>query len=110
MQLQRGSIDNSFADPIVDLLELCERSPREALEVIYEILSYDPNDEIIGYLGAGPLESLLVSNCDQFIEELINRSKSSRGLLLCLKSVDLDDSECDMADFFYDAIRGLSLE
>ena len=104
IQLKRGSLEDAYAGPIVELLDLCGTSPRKALEVIYEIISCDPSDEIIGYLGAGPLEELLIYNCEQFIDELIEKSKIDERLMLCMKSVNLDDSECTRAKEFYDAI------
>lgn len=105
LQLKSGLIKDSYEGPIVDLLELCSQSPRNALDVIYEIISTNPSEEILGYLGAGPLEEILVSNCEKFIDELIDRSKNDKRLLFCLRSVDLDDSGCVHAQKLYDAIR-----
>jgi hypothetical protein len=104
LQLKHGVIQDSHAEPIVNLLEMCDKTPREALNIIYEIISNNPSDEVLGYLGAGPLEEILAANCEQFIEELIGRSKNDERLLLCLRSVDLDDSTCKQAQHFYDAL------
>ncbi|MEW8185259.1 MAG: DUF6869 domain-containing protein [Candidatus Thiodiazotropha endolucinida] len=105
LQLINETIEDSYAKPIVDLLELCNLSPRKALDIIYEIISRNPSDDVIGYLGAGPLEDILTKNCEPFIDELIEKSKKDKRLLLCLRSVDLDDCDCTRAHQLHKLIK-----
>lgn len=93
-------------DAAVELLELCSHDPRTALNVIYEIISLTQNPRILGYLGAGPLEEILVHDCERFMDELIDRSQSDPHLLRCLRSVEIYSYDCPQEKRFYDAING----
>lgn len=100
LQLFHGCIKESFEAPLVELLELCDNSPREALNVIYDIIALSPPNDVIGYLGAGPLEDILRANHELFLDEVIEKSNNDALLRLCMQSVDLDDSGCDRVEEF----------
>lgn len=104
-QLTTGRIADADQDAIVGLLELCRDDPRSALDIIYEIVSSTSETEILEYLGAGPLEDILASNCDLFIDELIDISRSNLKLRTCMKAVEIYEEECSKADHFYAAIN-----
>ena len=69
------------------LRDLTEHDPETAWDLIITILRQDNSDTIVANLGAGPLEDLLGTHGDTFIqrvEELAKRDESFRKVVGCV--------------------------
>ncbi len=94
-------LTNEQESTIIDLLEACSEKPDRAFWYILEILELNPNEAIIGYLGAGPLEDLLLKHGDKFIDKIIKEAANNTLLFKCLSYVDLDTEDFARADEIY---------
>jgi len=102
IQLNKEQLSGKEEDTIVELLELCSDEPEVALNVIYKIIERHPSIDILRYLGAGPLEDLIVKNC-HFLNELIDKAKENSQVRECLSFVNLNEDDCsnskDLSNF-----------
>lgn len=92
-QLSGEELKSDQENAIIRLLELSSEEPDEALTVIYEIVRRKPDLKIINYLGAGPLEELLVKHCD-YLEAIISHAEHDELLRQCLAHVNLELEDC----------------
>jgi hypothetical protein len=68
------------ADGIVDLLTLlADRAP-------------DPQDDSLAYLGAGPVEELVIHHAARFIEEIDTAARTNERFRYALRCAWFDDS------------------
>ncbi|RTL03939.1 MAG: hypothetical protein EKK65_02705 [Lysobacterales bacterium] len=89
-QIRQGVLDESNDSSIVMLLDLCNDQPLKAVQVIYEIMEKTSDSDLLSYLGAGPLEDLLVKH-PEFLNKFSNDSIDNPKLQQCLSQVNLDD-------------------
>lgn len=97
IQLNKQKLTNNQNDAIAELFEVCSDDPQRAFNVICEILACNPRKDVVGYLGAGPLEDLLIHHCE-FIDIVIEKTNSIDLLKECLEQVNLDNEDCDEAE------------
>jgi hypothetical protein len=69
------------------MYRLVEHVPQTALEVIVQITSLDPPDEVLAYVGAAPLETLLALHGKGMIEKIEKEAKQNPHLRTCLAGV-----------------------
>jgi hypothetical protein len=102
-QLDKLDLSEEQNDAIVELFDLCSENAEKAFEVICEILRRKPREDIVGYLGAGPLEDLLIKNCE-YVDIVIERSDTVKLLMNCLEVVNIDTEDCAEASTNHDYI------
>ena len=71
----------------MELDELVNKDPDEALGIILEILNQDPDQIILANLSAGPLEDLLVRHGEEVIERIETEAKHNKAFKLLLGGV-----------------------
>ena len=103
-QIDDKELTEKQNDSIVELLEICTDNPSKAFRIICQILSTNPNKKVLGCLGAGPLEDLLVQHCD-YIEKSIEEAVSTKLLRDCLEYVNMDPEDCPNAQKLYDFLK-----
>ncbi len=104
-QLSGQSLTQEQDDTIVRLLELCADDPAKAFVAISGIVQLDPRLEILNYLGAGPLEDLLIKHCE-YLEVLIAKARQDRRFRQCLSHVNLDNEDCPNAQILHNYLGG----
>lgn len=80
-------IDHPLWWPIGRFVDLEEEDPDSCWAAILEILSHNPSDNVIGILGAGPLEDLIHYHGENFIDRIeseASRNPAFRNLLKCV--------------------------
>ena len=103
-QLNAQKLNKDQDNAIVNLFEICAENPSRAFNVICEILETNPRKDVLGYLGAGPLEDLLLKNCE-YIDIAIERTKNITLLKECLAHVNLDKEDCPNSQTLYDFLE-----
>ncbi len=103
-QLDKQKLSKEQDDAIVQLFEVCSTEPERAFQVICEVLASDPRMDLVGYLGAGPLEDLLVNHCE-YIDIVIEEAKSAKLLKECLEQVNLEAEDCADAQKIHDFLE-----
>lgn len=78
---------------IDELFDLAHDKPDRLLKVVVDILSIDSSQKVIGSLGAGVLEELLLYHGDRFIENIIELSDSNPDFRKCLSFVYIDEDD-----------------
>lgn len=81
-----------------ELFDLAHDDPERLLAIIVEILSIDPSAKVIGAIGAGVLEELLVYHGSEYIDKLVQLSNSDVNFKACLEFsyIDKDDVSVDV--------------
>jgi hypothetical protein len=97
IQLNKQELNKDQDDAIVQLFEVCSDDPKRAFNVICEILACNPRKDVVGYLGAGPLEDLLIHHCE-YIDIVIEKTNSIELLEECLEHVNLETEDCEEAE------------
>ena len=92
-QLDRRTLEASQENAIIRLFELAAQEPDSALKIIYAIVQRKPRSDVLNYLGAGPIEELLVKHCE-YLNEFISRARSDSLLKQCLSHVNLEVDDC----------------
>jgi hypothetical protein len=72
--------------------------------VILNIIEQNPSEHVLNYLGAGPVEELLVKY-PEYLEKLIAMTPNASALKKCLSHVNYDDEDgldTDMLNKFLD--------
>ena len=67
----------------------CEKQPRRAWRLLGRMAELASTDELVGDLGAGPLEDFVRLHAPQFINQIERRAKESSRFRQALKSVYL---------------------
>ena len=103
-QVEGKHLNEKQSNSIVELLELCTHNPSIAFSVICQLLATNPREKVIGCLGAGPLEDLLIQHC-HFIEKTIEEAAKNKLLKKCLEYVNVDQEDCPNAQKLYDFLK-----
>ena len=69
------------------LMKLWRESPSEALEVIGRLIELADDDEMIGDIGAGPLEDLIREHASRVVDDLAIRADSDARFCQALSHV-----------------------
>lgn len=104
-QIDGENLDDNQNNSIVELFEICADDPNRAFKVICQILSTNPRKDILGYLGAGPLEDLLKKHCD-YIDIAVKEAENVKLLRDCLEHVYMDPEDCPNAQKLNDFLEG----
>ena len=81
------------------LFDLAHDAPDELLPIIVEILKIDSSKTVVGAIGAGVLEELLVHHGDEYIDTLIELCKSNKNLSASSRYIHLDVNDVSSAVF-----------
>jgi hypothetical protein len=82
--------------------QLIHNKPNEALRVIIEIAVTTDSEEILGYLGAGPIEDLMLYHGEQVIENLAAKAKAEPKIKVALQSVQIEKEDTKAWGRFYE--------
>lgn len=82
--------------------QLIHNKPNEALRVIFEISVTTDSEEIHGYLGAGPIEDLMLYHGEQVIEDLAAKAKAEPKFKVALRSVKIEKEDTKAWGRFYE--------
>jgi hypothetical protein len=104
-QINGKDLNKKQNDSIIELLEICTNNPSRAFKIICQILATNPNKKVLGCLGAGPLEDLLIQHCD-YIDKSIEEVVNTKLLRDCLEHVNMDPEDCPNAQNLYDFLEG----
>ncbi|WP_020564392.1 DUF6869 domain-containing protein [Methylosarcina fibrata] len=91
-QILGKSLSEKEEDAIITLLEQCDYEPDNAVKVILEIIEQNPSERVLAFLGAGPVEELLVKY-PEYLEKLIEMTPNTSALKECLSHVNYDDED-----------------
>ena len=69
------------------LVKLIEARPQTAWDFILDLVEAAPNEDTLGWIGAGPLEDLLGTHGEAFISAAEERVKEDPRFLLSLQNV-----------------------
>jgi hypothetical protein len=103
-QIDGEELDDIQNNSIVELFDICSDDPSRAFNVICQILATNPREDVLGYLGAGPLEDLLINNCD-YIDKAIEEVENTKLLRGCLEHVNMEIEDCSNAKTLYDFLK-----
>ena len=78
--------------------ELTHKKPSEAMAVILEIAAIDSSDAILGNLGAGPIEDLLLYHEPFIMDRVEAEVRKNPPLRRALKAVWLDPDESPICE------------
>lgn len=114
--LSAQSIDvesNEYADvswAVDELYDLAHDDPEKLLTNVVEILKTDSSPRILGAIGAGVLEDLLVYHGNDCIDTIVKLSKSDKNFKASLHFtyIDKDDVSADVYEKFH-GINGASV-
>jgi hypothetical protein len=73
-----------------ELFDLAHDAPDKLLPLVIEILKIDASKTVIGAIGAGVLEELLIFHGDEYVDELAELCESNKNLGECSKFIHLD--------------------
>ena len=93
-QILGKSLSEKEENAVINLLEQCSYEPDNAVEVILEIIEQNPSELVLHYLGAGPVEELLVKY-PEYLEKLIAMTPNTSALKACLSHVNYDEDGLD---------------
>ena len=88
---------------IDDLYDLVYDDPEELLKTVQLILGQNSSEKVIGALGAGVIEELIVNSDELVIEKLLDIVSSNDNLKRCFKYVYVDQK--DVTPKIYDLIQ-----
>jgi len=91
-QILGKSLSEKEEDAIITLLEQCDYEPDNAVKVILEIIEQNPSERVLAYLGAGPIEDVLIKY-PEYLEKLIVMTPNASALKKCLSHVNYDDED-----------------
>jgi hypothetical protein len=80
----------------VEVCHLCEQRPHEALALICRLAELADTSELVGNVGAGPLEDLLRAHGAAVIDELEARARGSATLRAALARVWVSDPTSEL--------------
>ena len=100
--IQKIDIKNEdfWAQDLLD--ELTINDPIKAIHVIVEISRISDDEEVLSHLGAGPIESLMLSNGGKVIKIIEKESKINRNFKKALKVVEIEEHETSAYQKFYE--------
>ena len=86
---------------------LAHDKPLEALYVISKILVLDSSEQVVGALGSGAIEELLVHHSEAFIHDVVKMSKLDSNFQRCLNHtyLDEDDVSSEVYEIFQNHIK-----
>lgn len=83
-----------------EVIELAFDQPDQLWMVIKKILELDGSAEIVGAVGAGPLEDLITRYGDRYIDAIEDYARTSDRLRAAIRGVWLDDQDTSLKDRF----------
>lgn len=86
-----GKLDPSY-DAVEEVDELARSSPREAWQVIRELIDRAPSEEALAYVAAGPLEILLSKNSESVVSIIRADAEKNDRIGAALSHVLLTDA------------------
>lgn len=93
---------------IDEMYDLAIEDPDKLLSVITEILKVDSSQRVLGAIGAGVLEDLLVHNGDGYIDKLVDLSESNADFKKCLSFTFIDEN--DVSKNVYEKFCNIQLD
>jgi hypothetical protein len=93
---------NEYAEvswAVNELFDLAHDAPDKLLPLVIEILKVDASKTVIGALGAGVLEELLIFHGDEYVDKLAELCESNKNLEECSKLIHLDMNDVSPAVF-----------
>lgn len=103
-QIDGKDLNEKQNDSVVEMLEICTKNPSRGFTIICQILAKHPNKKVLGCLGAGPLEDLLIQHCD-YIDKSIEEIENTKLLRDCLEYVNMDLEDCPNAQNLHDFLK-----
>lgn len=91
-----------------ELFVLAHDDPNRLVSIIEEILKTSSSEKILGVLGAGVLEDLLVHNGDNVIDKIAALSKSNGSFNKALQFTYIDRN--DVSNEVYEIIQKLKAQ
>ena len=82
--------------------ELTHEKPLEALVVILRIADLAETEEVLGYLGAGPIEDVMLYHGQLLIERIATEAQIHPKFKRALKTVQLEKSDTPVRERFYE--------
>lgn len=76
-----------------ELFELAYSEPGKLIHVVTEILKIDSSEKIVGALGAGVIEEVLVHHGEECMDDLVVLSDRNESLRSCFKFTFLDEDD-----------------
>ena len=73
-----------------ELFELAHDAPDKLLPLVLEILKFDASEIVIGAIGSGVLEELLIHHGDEYFDKLAELCESNESLRNSAKFIHLD--------------------
>jgi len=88
-----------------ELYDLSYKDPAQCLNYILEILHYDSSEKVVGALGAGVIEDLLVHHAMEFIDKIVELSQQNTAFRNCLNYTFIDSD--DVTKEVYDKLQSI---
>ena len=79
--------DDSYFEAWEIVNDLVFNDPEKAWQILLEMIQETDDKSYLSFLGAGPLEDLLVYHGKNFIERIENEAKHNKNFLFALKCV-----------------------
>ena len=79
------------------LFDLAYDSPGELLEIVEKILEKSDSETVVGALGSGPIEEMLVSNGNLVIKDVETLVENNSKFSECLKYTYIDEQDSSPA-------------
>ena len=73
-----------------ELFELAHDAPDKLLPLVLEILKFDASEIVIGAIGSGVLEELLIHHGDEYFDKLAELCESNESLRNSARFIHLD--------------------
>jgi hypothetical protein len=77
----------------ISLDQLCENEPEEAWSVIQLLIDLSDTDDLLGDVGAGPLEDLISNHAPRFVDRIEESARNSPAFKKALSRVWLSEGE-----------------
>lgn len=90
------------------LIDLAIKQPDILLRIILEIIEKDASDNILGALGAGLIEDLIVNHESRVVDRVVELAGSNPDFKKALKYTYLDESDVSASNL--SKIRGALLD
>jgi len=104
---QEVDVDSDAYDKVSwaidELYNLAHDDPDKLLNIIIEILNISSSDKVIGAIGAGALEELLVHHSEKYVDKILKLSDSNDNFKKCLTVTYLDKN--DVSERVYKKIQ-----
>lgn len=76
-----------------ELFELAYSEPGKLIHIVTEILKIDSSEKVVGALGAGVLEEVIVHHGEKCMDDLVVLAGTNERLMSCFRFTFLDEDD-----------------